>query len=91
MLQHEGTGMADSISSVLLAREDCASLLSQIEQPTLLMSGSEDAFSPPADMRKYSAGMKNHKFVEIQGMGHLLALETPALVAAEIDSFWRNP
>lgn len=90
MLQHDGTGIGESVSSVLLAREDCVGLLAQIEQPTLLMSGSDDAFSPPDEMRLYSSGMKNHTFVELPGIGHLMALEAPQATAAEINRFWQQ-
>lgn len=90
ILAHNGAGLEDAIESVLLLREDLGPLLDKIDQPALLMSGSQDNFSPPAEMRKYAAMMKNQEFIEIPGVGHLTAYEAPHATATEIEAFWKR-
>jgi pimeloyl-ACP methyl ester carboxylesterase len=51
--------------------------LEQVDLPALVVCGSEDAISPPDEMRAFAARMPDATFVEIEGAGHMAPLERP--------------
>jgi len=61
----------------MAARPDMTDFLPQIQMPTLVIVGSEDAISPPAEMRSIAAGIPNAKFVVIPDAGHMTTMENP--------------
>lgn len=63
--------------SALGSRRDSTDLLSMIKVPTLVISGAEDAITPAAEAREWSAKIAGAKYVEIPGAGHLASLERP--------------
>ena len=63
-------------------RPDMTAALPEIRCPTLVVVGSEDASSPPAEMRGMAAAIPAARFVEIPAAGHLSPLEQPAAVNA---------
>jgi pimeloyl-ACP methyl ester carboxylesterase len=63
------------------------SLLPQIDVPTLLIVGSEDAISPPQEMRSMAAAIPNSTLVEIADAGHMAPLEEPAAVNTALEHF----
>ena len=67
--------------SALGSRRDSTDVLSMIKVPTLVICGAEDAITPAAEAREWSAKIAGAKYVEIPGAGHLanrlLALPPP--------------
>lgn len=68
-------------------RPDMTASLSQIQCPTLVIVGQDDAISPPAEMRGMAEAIPGAKLVEIPAAGHLAPLENPAAVNAAIAEF----
>ena len=71
----------------LAARPNFTPLLPQIDCPTLLVVGKQDAISTPAEMAIMAGAIPGARLVEIEGAGHLAPLEKPAEVAAAIGEF----
>ena len=65
--------------SALGSRRDNVESLSRIKVPTLVICGAEDAITPAAEAREWSAKISGAKYVEIPGAGHLANLERPDL------------
>jgi pimeloyl-ACP methyl ester carboxylesterase len=68
-------------------RPDMTAWLPEIGCPTLVVVGSEDVVSPPAEMRSMAEAIPVARFVEIPSAGHLSPLEKPAAVNAAIAAF----
>jgi pimeloyl-ACP methyl ester carboxylesterase len=58
-------------------RRDRTAKLGEIECPTLVICGGEDAIAPPAEMRALANALSDGEYVEIAGAGHLSNLEAP--------------
>jgi 3-oxoadipate enol-lactonase len=69
-------GIAGAIR-VLMERPDSTPLLAGITVPALVVVGSEDPLSPPAEMRQLAAAIPGSEFVELPNAGHLANLEVP--------------
>ncbi|MEV6314423.1 4-carboxymuconolactone decarboxylase [Streptomyces sp. NPDC051776] len=63
-----------------LAAFDIRSSLERIEVPTLVVAGSEDAVTTPADARVLVAGIKDARLALVPGTSHLVPVEQPAAV-----------
>ena len=59
-------------------RADATSLLGGIDFPTLVVSGNEDSFTVPAEMRSLADAIPHRRFETIDGAGHVCAYERPA-------------
>ena len=70
-------GLLDSTSSVALAGE-----LAAVACPTLVVAAELDGFIPIARTRALAEGIPGARFVLIEGVGHAVVVEQPALVAA---------
>jgi pimeloyl-ACP methyl ester carboxylesterase len=68
----------------LLARPDAESLLPQVTCPTLVMVGSADAWSPPAQHAAIAAMLPDARLHVIDGAGHMLPAEAPDAFNAAI-------
>jgi pimeloyl-ACP methyl ester carboxylesterase len=68
-------------------RPDFTQLLGAIACPTLLVVGSEDVISPPAEMAAIARAMPAARLVEIAGAGHMSPLERPAELNAAVLQF----
>jgi pimeloyl-ACP methyl ester carboxylesterase len=86
MLATDPRGLA-AASRGLAERPDMTASLPQIGCPTLVVVGSEDAVSGPAEMRGIAEAIPGARFVEIPSAGHLAPLEKPAVVNAAIAEF----
>jgi pimeloyl-ACP methyl ester carboxylesterase len=64
----------------MATRPDMTSFLPSIQVPTLLVGGTEDAISPPDEMRSIAAKIPSAEFVEIHAAGHMTTMENPAAV-----------
>lgn len=83
----------DGIAAALrgmAARTDMTAKLSTIACPTLVVAGEDDAFSPPAEMRKLAEAIAAARFVEIPRCGHLAPLENPAATNEALLAFLGN-
>lgn len=86
MLRTNPQGIAAALRG-MSQRPDCTSLLAQIDVPTLVIVGEEDAISQPAEMRTLAAGIAGAEFVQVPAAGHMAPLENPALVNAAMLRF----
>lgn len=59
-------------------RRDSTDLLAGIDFPTLVVSGAEDTFTQPAEMRALAAAIRGSRLEVIEGGGHVCAYEKPA-------------
>lgn len=71
----------------VLERPNAAALLPGIEVPTLLFSGQEDIARPPEWGKEVADGVKDAKFVVLEGVGHSPLLEVPTIVIPQILQF----
>ena len=65
----------------MLNRPDVLSLLPNIAVPTLLLSGSDDAWSPVSQQESIRRRIPHATLFEIHGAGHMAPLERPDSVA----------
>jgi pimeloyl-ACP methyl ester carboxylesterase len=68
-------------------RLDHTELLSSINVPTLIIVGTEDALTPPADSERMNEAIKDSSLVKIEGAGHVSNLENPELFNAALNAF----
>jgi pimeloyl-ACP methyl ester carboxylesterase len=58
-------------------RRDQTDLLEAVRVPTLIVVGSEDVLTPPADSEAMHAKIEGTRLVKIEGAGHVSNLERP--------------
>jgi pimeloyl-ACP methyl ester carboxylesterase len=75
----------------LLGRPNRSELLGQIRCPTLLITGREDAWSPPQRHADMAAKIPQSKLVVIPNCGHMSLLERPAELAEALRSWLSQP
>lgn len=68
-------------------RPDRTPELGSIKVPTLLVVGSDDVLSPPAEAEAMAARLPQARVVMIPGAGHLSNLENPGAFAAALMGF----
>lgn len=68
---------------------DLRKSLGQIRVPTLVISGTKDKNAPAPMVKKMASFIPNATYVELEGVGHLVALEQPAEFNAVLDDFLR--
>jgi 3-oxoadipate enol-lactonase len=71
----------------LAARPDMTSFLPQINVPTLVIVGDQDAISPPGEMQAIAAAIPDAEFVVIPDSGHMTTMENPEAVNAALSKF----
>ncbi len=67
--------------SAMLNRPEVLSLLPSIAVPTLLLSGSDDAWSPVSQQQSIRRRIPHATLFEIHGAGHMAPLERPGAAA----------
>ena len=67
--------------NALLNRPDALSVLSTIDVPTLLLSGSEDTWSPVSQHEAMRRRIPHATLFEVHGAGHMAPIERPDAVA----------
>jgi 3-oxoadipate enol-lactonase len=70
-----------------LVKVDLAPVLPEIRNPTLVMTGSEDATTPAALARELAAGIAHAQFLQVEGCGHCPQIENPALFVQTVEAF----
>jgi pimeloyl-ACP methyl ester carboxylesterase len=76
MASTNSEGAAAALEGMAI-RPDQTSFLSQIVAPTLILVGSEDAITPPADAELLHGEIPRSRLEIIKGAGHVLNLEKP--------------
>jgi 3-oxoadipate enol-lactonase len=61
----------------MASRRDQTDLLETIDAPTLIIVGSEDTVTPPADAEVMHAKIRGSRLVKIEGAGHVSNVERP--------------
>lgn len=69
---------------------DLSARVGQITQPTLVIGGSEDGSSPPEQVRATAKAIPGACYHEIEGAGHLPAVEAPGELARELTGFLKE-
>lgn len=68
-------------------RADSKATLPSIDVPTLIVVGSEDGLTPPAEARALHDAIRGSSLVEIPGAGHLANLDAPEEFTFALRSF----
>ncbi|MHB8919273.1 MAG: alpha/beta fold hydrolase [Desulfocucumaceae bacterium] len=68
-------------------RFDSSSRLGEIDVPALVMTGDQDALTPPKYGKFLAGGIKNATFEIIEDAGHILMLEQPGAVNSALERF----
>jgi pimeloyl-ACP methyl ester carboxylesterase len=69
----------------LLTRADAAPVLAKLQMPTLLLSGTGDAWSPPVQHEAMRELCPRAELIIVPEAGHMLPIEQPVAVAAALD------
>ena len=86
ILAASAPGIADALAG-LAARADSEPTLREIDVPTLVVCGAEDALTPVADSEAIHRGIPGSVLEIIPGAGHLSALEDPAAFNGALAAF----
>lgn len=80
-------GVARAAIAVVVHRTDIKEKLGRIHAPTLVLCGSEDASTAPAESETIARGIPGAELVILDGLGHMSALEDPEAVNAHLVPF----
>lgn len=86
ILSSDPTGVA-AAQRGMAARLDVSDMLGQIDLPTLVVVGADDALSPVDEMRRIAEVIPQSRFVVIPEAGHLSPLENPREFNAALAEF----
>jgi pimeloyl-ACP methyl ester carboxylesterase len=84
MFERSNPDLFEAQIQALLARPDAASQLASINCPTLLLTGEQDAWSPPEQHRRMQQAISGAQLVVVPQCGHMSTLEAPAAVTAAL-------
>ncbi len=87
MIRQTAAALASDLTA-MRGRPDSVPFLGQITVPALVVVGSEDAISPPAECRAMAEAIPGARYVEIEGAGHLTPMERPKEVAGALEPFF---
>lgn len=71
----------------MATRADMTGRLGEIRCGVLVIVGTQDAISPPEEMRVLGAAIPGSRVVEIPGAGHMSPMEQPELVNQALEQF----
>lgn len=71
----------------LATRTDCTPGLSNIQVPTLILVGDQDAVAPPSTAQAMHDRIASSQFALIPGAGHMSNLENPEFFNSQIHAF----
>jgi pimeloyl-ACP methyl ester carboxylesterase len=83
----ECSGETRFLAPLALAGFDITPKIGAIDIPTLIICGTADLLTPPAESRRIARRIKTARAEWVQGGGHMLMLERPELVDDLIASF----
>jgi pimeloyl-ACP methyl ester carboxylesterase len=75
--------------NALVERPDAEAALATVTVPTLLLSATEDKWSPPAQHEEMLAYVPHARLVIVQNAGHFAPVEQPEAVAAALRAWLR--
>jgi pimeloyl-ACP methyl ester carboxylesterase len=81
MFERKSPDLFEAQMNALLDRPDATPLLAQIRCPTLVVTGREDAWSPPLTHQMIAGGIAGAQLVIVPDSGHMSAMEQPAAVS----------
>jgi pimeloyl-ACP methyl ester carboxylesterase len=84
MLARRDVATFEAQIRALLARPDATPQLAGVRCPTLLLTGEQDAWSPPAQHRRMADAMAGAELVVVPDCGHMSTMEAPAAVDAAL-------
>ncbi|RRR76600.1 MAG: alpha/beta fold hydrolase [Candidatus Viridilinea halotolerans] len=84
---NRSTGIAAALRGMAL-RHDSQPDLASITVPTLVIVGTEDSLTPPAEAEAMHHALPNSTLMQIKDAGHLSNLEQPAAFNAALQSFF---
>jgi 3-oxoadipate enol-lactonase len=70
-----------------LKRIDCEPRLSNLQSPTLFLTGENDPSAPPDLVRQWAGRVKDSRFLIIRNAAHITNIEQPDSFYAELDAF----
>jgi pimeloyl-ACP methyl ester carboxylesterase len=85
-----GDNSRDAIAGAahaMMERPDSRPLLASIRVPTLVLCGTEDVLTPPADSEALHAGISGSRLSLIEKAGHLSSIEAPDQFSLALNSF----
>ena len=91
MLERKTPEIYEMQMLALLARPDARSVLPTIKCPTLLLTGREDSWSPPARHQEMAAAIPNSRVVVVPDSGHMAPMEQPQAVAQAMREWLQIP
>lgn len=80
MFERKTPAVFEAQITALLGRADAAPLLPTIDVPTLLATGAEDAWSPPAQHAAMQRAVRESQLVVFERCGHMSTMEQPQAV-----------
>jgi 3-oxoadipate enol-lactonase len=90
MMQGMTPAGAAAALRAMAVRRDQSDLLPSIDVPTLVIVGSQDAITKPADAQALKAGIEGSRLVVIEGAGHLSNVEQPEQFNRALVEFLRG-
>lgn len=82
MLERSSPDQFAAQINALLHRPDAAPVLATITCPTLVLTGQEDLWAPPAQHERMAAAIAGAKLKIVQHSGHMTTMEQPEAVSA---------
>lgn len=73
--------------NALLNRPNAQAILATITVPTLLLSGTEDTWSPAAQHQAMQESITGSELVVVEGVGHMAPVEDPEKVAVAMQAW----
>lgn len=83
VLRHSVQDFSGEIQA-LLDRPDASTVLPEVRVPTLLLSGTEDNWSPVSQHRAMQEELPGARLVAVEGAGHMSIAERPGPVAQAV-------
>jgi pimeloyl-ACP methyl ester carboxylesterase len=87
MIERQRAEAIAAAVEVLRDRPDSTPLLTDIRVPALIVVGTEDTLTPPAEVEQMADAIPASRFVRIEGVGHLSNIENPVSFNAELQAF----
>lgn len=87
----QGRETFDAHVRALLGRRDARPELARLRCPTLVMTGSQDSWSPPEQQDEIAGAVRGAMIRIIEGAGHMLTVERPDAVNAAIAQWLAIP
>lgn len=72
------------------SRPDSLPTLREIDLPTLVVAGEEDALTPLPELRQIHEGVRGSRMVVVPNAAHLVPVEQPEAFAQELGAFLRG-